>query len=143
VPVRSSVLHRIGVLHGVYSETKTKNYCRGRSLKPAAKMSALDPDKAPQFFDAMCRKNKVVIISATYCTFCTKIKMLLIELKHRFVTLEIDIIPNGRALFKEVQARTKINTVPQVFVQGKHIGGYDEIMDMHKAGKLDAALNAK
>ena len=105
-------------------------------------MTSLDPDKAPQFFDSMCRNNKIVIISATYCTFCVKLKMMLIEMKERFVTLEIDIIPNGRALFSEVSRRTGVNTVPQVFVKGKFIGGYDELMDKNQSGELKTLLDA-
>jgi glutaredoxin 3 len=104
-------------------------------------MTSLDPDKAPQFFDSMCRKNKVVLISATYCTFCVKLKMLLIEMGERFVSLEIDIIPNGRALFAEVSNRTQVHTVPQVFVKGKYLGGYDEIMDKAQSGELKRILD--
>jgi glutaredoxin 3 len=104
--------------------------------------TSLDPDKAPQFFDAMCKNNKIVIISATYCTFCVKLKMLFIEMKERFVTLEIDIIPNGRALFADVALRTQVNTVPQVFVKGKFIGGYDDIMDKFQSGELKKLLDA-
>jgi glutaredoxin 3 len=103
--------------------------------------TSLDPDKAPQFFDSMCRKNKIVLISATYCTFCVKLKMLLIEMGERFVSLEIDIIPNGRSLFQEVSARTHVNTVPQVFVKGKYIGGYDDMMDKHQSGELKKLLD--
>ena len=103
--------------------------------------SSLDPDKAPQFFDSMCRKNKLVLVSATYCTFCVKLKMLLIELNERFVSLEIDIIPNGRALFNEVSTRTQVNTVPQLFIKGKYFGGYDEVMAKAESGELKAILD--
>jgi glutaredoxin 3 len=105
-------------------------------------MSSLDPDKAPQFFDSMCKKNKVVIVSATYCSFCVKLKMMLIEMGERFVTLEIDIIPNGRALFAEVAQRTQVHTVPQVFVKGKFIGGYDDMMALAQSGELKPMLDA-
>ena len=82
-------------------------------------MSSLDPGNAANFFDRMLKQSKVVIVSATYCTFCTKIKMLLIELKVRFVSLEIDIIPNGREVFRVASDRTNVNTVPQIFFNGK------------------------
>lgn len=104
-------------------------------------MTSLDPDKAPQFFDAMCRRNKIVLVSATYCTFCVKLKMLLVEMQERFVTLEIDIIPNGRALFQEVSTRTQVHTVPQMFVNGKYFGGYDDVMEKAKNGELKGLLD--
>ncbi|CAJ16191.1 glutaredoxin, putative [Trypanosoma equiperdum] len=102
--------------------------------------NALDPAKAPQFLDMMLRRNKMVMVSATYCQFCTKLKMLLIELKHRFVSLEIDIIPNGREVFAEVVGRTGVHTVPQVFLNGKYFGGYDELVAMYRAGHLSAEI---
>lgn len=100
----------------------------------------LDPGRAPQFLDMMLRKNRIVMISATYCQFCTKLKMLLIELKHRFVSLEIDIIPNGREVFTEVVSRTNVHTVPQVFVSGKYLGGYDDLVSLYKVGELSKML---
>nr|CBV36792.1 dithiol glutaredoxin 2 [Trypanosoma brucei] len=102
--------------------------------------NALDPAKAPQFLDMMLRRNKMVMVSATYRQFCTKLKMLLIELKHRFVSLEIDIIPNGREVFAEVVGRTGVHTVPQVFLNGKYFGGYDELVAMYRAGHLSAEI---
>jgi glutaredoxin 3 len=100
----------------------------------------LDPSRAPQFLDMMMRRNKIVVISATYCDFCRKLKVLLIEMKHRFVSLEIDIIPNGRELFTEVVARTGVHVVPQVFVGGKYAGGYAELVGLYKTGKLESVL---
>ena len=97
----------------------------------------LAPEKAPQFLDSMIRRNNVVIISATYCTFCTRLKALFIEKQFRFVSLEVDIIPNGRALFQEVQGRTGVHTVPQVYVKQKFIGGYDDVIEMGKNGELE------
>ncbi len=102
---------------------------------------ALDPSKAPEFLDSMMKRNKIVIISATYCQFCSKLKVLFIELKQRFVSLEIDIIPNGREVFAEVVGRTNVHTVPQIFVRGKFVGGYDEIIGIYKTGKLEHLLD--
>jgi glutaredoxin 3 len=100
----------------------------------------LDPSRAPQFLDMMLKRNRIVMVSATYCQFCTKLKMLLIELKHRFVSLEIDIIPNGREVFSEVVSRTSVHTVPQVFVSGKYLGGYDDLVSLYKMGELSKVL---
>jgi len=103
-------------------------------------MTSLDPDKAPQFLDSMLKQNKVVLISATYCTFCVRVKGLLIDHNARFVSLEIDIIPNGREVFRAVTSRTGNNTVPQVFVNGKYKGGFDEMQALHESGKLNELL---
>ncbi|KPA75289.1 putative mitochondrial glutaredoxin [Leptomonas pyrrhocoris] len=105
--------------------------------------SALDPARAPQFLDSMLRRNRIVLISATYCQFSTKLKMLFIELKHRFVSLEIDIIPNGREVFQEVVARTGVHTVPQVFLNGKFLGGYDDVVALYRKGELSETLEKR
>eukprot|EP00744_Colponema_vietnamica_P027478 GILI01041255.1.p1 GENE.GILI01041255.1~~GILI01041255.1.p1 ORF type:complete len:122 (+),score=13.42 GILI01041255.1:56-421(+) len=100
----------------------------------------LQPSQAPMFLDQMLKRNRIVIISTTYCSFCSKIKMLLIELTHRFVSLEIDIIPNGREVFAEVVSRTQVHTVPQVFLCGKYLGGYDDLIALYKKGDLTAVI---
>ena len=105
--------------------------------------SALDPARAPQVLDSMLRRNRIVLISATYCQFSKKLKMLFIELKHRFVSLEIDIIPNGREVFQEVVARTGVHTVPQVFLNGKYLGGYDDIVALYRKGELSGTLEKR
>ena len=93
------------------------------------------------FLDQMLSRNKIVLISTTYCTFCTKLKMLLVELKHRFVSLEIDVIPNGREVFAEVVHRTDVHTVPQVFLNGKYLGGFDDIIALYKKGELNSTID--
>lgn len=104
---------------------------------------ALDPARAPQFLDSMLRRNRIVLISATYCQFSTQLKKLFIEMKHRFVSLEVDIIPNGREVFQEAVARTGLHTVPQVFLNGKFLGGFDDIVALFKRGDLAAVLQSK
>ena len=103
---------------------------------PSIMTMSLDAERAPQFLDSMLRTNTVVLISATYCTFCARVKTMLIELGQAFVSLEIDVLPNGRTLFSVVQTRTGINTVPQVFVRGKFLGGYDTVLDLHHQEQL-------
>lgn len=103
----------------------------------------LDPAKAPQFLDMMLRRNRLVLISATYCQFSTRLKVLFIEAKHRFVSLEIDIIPNGREVFQEVVGRTGVHTVPQVFLNGKYLGGYDDIIALQNKGELSSILEKR
>ena len=40
----------------------------------------------------------------------------------------------------EMRDRTKRSTVPQIFINGQHIGGSDELAALEQAGKLDALL---
>jgi len=40
----------------------------------------------------------------------------------------------------EMRTRSKRSTVPQIFINGQHIGGSDELAELERAGKLDAML---
>lgn len=110
----------------------------------ALKKDATDPEKNPEgFFVRMLDTHRVVLISATYCTFCTRLKALLLDLQVHFVSLEINVLPNGRAVFEEVVFRSQCHTVPQVFIRGQFVGGYDEILTLHHKGELLDLINGK
>lgn len=95
------------------------------------------PDVSPaKFLEDMLAMHPIVVISATYCTFCTRLKALLLDIRSKFVTLEINVLPNGRAVFEEVVCRSQCHSVPQVFVRGEYIGGYDDILTLHHKGEL-------
>lgn len=71
------------------------------------------------------------------CPYCVQIKELFKRKGVQFI--EHDIRNPG--VMEELQKRGPSNrTVPQIFVNGVNIGDDDAIMDLHKAGKLDAAL---
>lgn len=77
---------------------------------------------------------KVTMYSTTVCPFCTRAEMLL---KQRGVTeiekIFIDRDPAQRDLMME---RTQRRTVPQIFIDDKHIGGYDDLAALDQAGGL-------
>lgn len=82
---------------------------------------------------------KVTMYSTTVCPFCTRAEMLL---KQRGVS-EIDKIfidrdPTQRDLMME---RTQRRTVPQIFIDDKHIGGYDDLAALDQAGGLIPLLS--
>mmetsp|Transcript_15049 Transcript_15049/g.21088 ORF Transcript_15049/g.21088 Transcript_15049/m.21088 type:complete len:107 (+) Transcript_15049:110-430(+) len=106
-------------------------------------MSELNPDKASEFLNTMLRQNKVVVISATYCSYCVQAKSVLVEVGQRFVSLEIDIIPNGREVFRSAYSRTGSNTVPQIFINQKYVGGYDALLQLKQNGKLQALVQGE
>lgn len=95
------------------------------------------PSVSPEkFLDEMLSAHPVLLISATYCTFCTRLKALLVELRVKFVVLEINVVPNGRGVFEEVVYRSHCHSVPQVFIRGEYVGGYDDIITLHHKGEL-------
>lgn len=112
------------------------NRAASNSKGAVAPHPTLDPAKAPHFLEEMFQKNPVVIISATHCTFCTKLKLLFVQQQIRFAAIEVDVIPSGRAVFEAAHDRSQSGTVPQVFAYGRYVGGYDEMVALHNKGEL-------
>ena len=78
--------------------------------------------------------NKVLMYSTGYCPYCSRAEMLL---KQRGVTeiekIMIDEDSAQRALMME---RTGRRTVPQIYIGETHVGGYDDLSALDRAGKL-------
>jgi cysteine synthase A len=47
----------------------------------------------------------------------------------------------GGEIRAALSARTRVNTIPQIFVGGEFIGGCTDVFDAHKAGRLQALLD--
>jgi glutaredoxin 3 len=86
--------------------------------------------------DAMAR---ITLYTTQVCPYCVQAKRLLIRKGVNFE--EIDVTRDPELRRKMVQMAGGRMTVPQIFVDGKHIGDCDEIYVFEKAGKLDAMLN--
>ena len=79
----------------------------------------------------------VVIYTTPICPYCVRAKSLL---KQKGVTwTEIDVSRNDNERMA-LMARTKQRTVPQIFINGQHVGGSDDLYALERAGKLDALL---
>ncbi|MGB3456245.1 MAG: glutaredoxin 3 [Litorimonas sp.] len=81
---------------------------------------------------------KVEMYSKMFCPFCIRAKALL---ESKGVEI-IDIPASGDAeKRKEMNQRSNgRNTFPQIFINGKHVGGSDDLAALERAGKLDAML---
>jgi glutaredoxin 3 len=81
---------------------------------------------------------KVEMYSKVFCPFCIRAQALL----ERKGVKVIDIpAANDKAKRAEMNQRSNgRNTFPQVFINGKHVGGSDELAALERAGKLDAML---
>ncbi|MBI2348427.1 MAG: glutaredoxin 3 [Deltaproteobacteria bacterium] len=83
---------------------------------------------------------KVVIYTTNYCPFCTRAKALL-RTKHIDFE-EIDITLDER-LREEVTRLSGRRTVPQIFIDGKSVGGFDDIRELDMSGELDRLLGVQ
>jgi glutaredoxin 3 len=82
----------------------------------------------------------VVIYTRPFCGFCARALSLLSQKGVAFTEIEAGMDPGKRQ--EMVQRSGGRNTFPQIFIDGKHIGGCDEMMALERAGKLDPLLQA-
>ena len=80
----------------------------------------------------------VEIYSSVWCPFCYRAKRLLDQKGVGYKEIEVSDNPN---LKSEMLSRSDGRyTVPQIFIDGKGIGGSDELAALDEKGKLDAML---
>jgi glutaredoxin 3 len=80
---------------------------------------------------------KIEIYTTPWCGYCARAKALL-EKKGAAYD-ETDVMEDA-AKRAEMRERSRSSTVPQIFINGQHIGGSDELTALEQAGKLDALL---
>jgi glutaredoxin 3 len=81
--------------------------------------------------------SKIVIYSRDFCPYCVRAKSLL---KGKNIAFEeIKIVTEE--LMKEVLEKSGGRTsVPQIFIDEFHVGGFDELNALNLSGKLDELL---
>jgi glutaredoxin 3 len=80
----------------------------------------------------------VEIYTTPICGFCMAAKRLLTGKGVSFAEIDVMRSPEKR---QEMMSRAHgRHTVPQIFVGATHVGGYDELSSLERAGKLDALL---
>lgn len=80
---------------------------------------------------------KIEIYSADYCPYCTKAKALLKSKDADFITYDV---ADDTLLRQESLARSGKTSVPQIFIDGKYIGGCDDLYALDSANELDSLL---
>lgn len=82
----------------------------------------------------------IEIYTKFFCPYCTRAKSLLSGKGADFVEHDITMDADGRAqMIQRAHGRT---TVPQIFIDGRHVGGSDDLAALDRDGKLDPLLAA-
>jgi glutaredoxin 3 len=81
---------------------------------------------------------KVQVYSTAYCPYCVRAKALLRDKGVAFE--EIDVSDDDELRQKMVELAGGRRTVPEIFINDKIIGGYDELRALDSRGELDALL---
>ncbi|HZY53149.1 MAG TPA: glutaredoxin 3 [Reyranella sp.] len=80
---------------------------------------------------------KIEIYTTPWCGYCARAKALLEKKGAAFE--ETDVMEDA-VKRSEMRERSRRTTVPQIFINGQHVGGSDELAALEQAGKLDALL---
>lgn len=80
---------------------------------------------------------KIEIYTTPFCGYCARAKGLLDKKGASYEEMDVMMDEKKRA---EMRERSKRATVPQIFINGQHIGGSDELAALEQAGKLDPLL---
>ena len=79
----------------------------------------------------------VVMYATPWCPFCVRARRLLEQKGRIWEEIDVDQSPERRG---EMQERSGRNTVPQIWIGNRHVGGFEELLALDRAGALDALL---
>ena len=79
----------------------------------------------------------VTLYTSAWCGYCAMAKRLLDSKGVRYDEIPVDMDVTRRA---EMEQRSGRRTVPQIWIGERHVGGYDDLAALERAGQLDALL---
>lgn len=82
----------------------------------------------------------IVIYTSAFCGYCARAKRLLNEKGAEFNEIGVDMNPSLREEMMEKAGGR--HTVPQIFINGRHVGGCDDLHELDERGELDKLLAA-
>ena len=84
--------------------------------------------------------HAVTMYSTASCPYCQAAERLL-QLKGAAVErIRVDLEPERRV---EMMTRSGRRTVPQIYIGDLHVGGFEELAELERAGRLEALLRAE
>jgi glutaredoxin 3 len=82
---------------------------------------------------------KIVMYCTEVCPYCVRAEQLLKRKGIQDIEkIRVDLLPEQRDVMIEKTGR---RTVPQIFINGEHVGGFDDMAALDHAGKLDVMLS--
>jgi glutaredoxin 3 len=80
----------------------------------------------------------IVIYSTDFCPYCVRAKSLLDILEQKYT--EVNLTQNPEHMTEMLAKSSGARSVPQIFIDDKHIGGCDDMYALHEKGDLEALL---
>ncbi|MEB0139969.1 MULTISPECIES: glutaredoxin 3 [unclassified Undibacterium] len=86
-------------------------------------------------------KAPVLMYSTAVCPYCTMAERLLkAKGVEEIEKVRVDLDPVAR---ETMMSKTGRRTVPQIYIGATHVGGFDDLSALDRAGKLEALLNSE
>jgi glutaredoxin 3 len=73
----------------------------------------------------------------SHCGWCVRARQLFVARGIPFTDIDVEQVPGSR---EQMRTRSGRDTVPQIFIGGHHVGGYDDAHVLEQRGELDALL---
>ncbi|KAK6530171.1 hypothetical protein TWF694_003538 [Orbilia ellipsospora] len=124
---------------------KAKANAKAPNPPPGMEAAAGKPKGAPKKWDVhveideFLAMSPIIIFSKSYCPYSKKAKALLLEtykITPAPYVIELDLHDHGSEIQDELEKMTGRRTVPNILVQGRSIGGSDDIAALEANGQL-------
>uniref|UniRef100_A0A8D3DZX6 thioredoxin-disulfide reductase (NADPH) n=1 Tax=Scophthalmus maximus TaxID=52904 RepID=A0A8D3DZX6_SCOMX len=116
---------------------------RTRQSRGSASFDDTGKNELKSRIQQLIDSNQVMVFSKSYCPYCIKVKDLFTELRVNCNVVELDLLDDGTSYQEMLLEMTGQKTVPNVFINKKHVGGCDNTMQAHKDGRLQQLLSAE
>ena len=90
----------------------------------------------------LINNNKVMIFSKSYCPFAGRAKKLFSDAQVAGKIIELDQVAGGDAMQNALKDLSGQRTVPNIYINGKHLGGCDDTVAAFGNGKMKEMLTA-
>jgi len=81
--------------------------------------------------------TNVTLYTTRFCPYCIRARSLLDEKRVTYEDIAVDGQPQLR---QEMMARSGRRTVPQIWIGEQHVGGFDDLWQLERQGRLDDLL---
>jgi glutaredoxin 3 len=85
--------------------------------------------------------TRILLYTTPFCGYCRAAKRLLSDKALAFEEIDVAFDAGKRA--EMIERAGGLRTVPQIFIHGRHLGGYQELAALERAGELEAWLEAE
>jgi len=84
--------------------------------------------------------TRIVIYTKENCSYCERAKAFFKSKNIQFEEVRVDLDEEKR---REMEQLTQRRTVPQIFINQKHIGGYDDLIRLSQSGELSKLISTR